>query len=61
MPSKQPVGGSEQQTMNGSGNPMPFHVFNIDPEGGLVEKEWSVIATMRQKGEVENWMRISHF
>lgn len=51
MSNKHSVSGVEHQNNNSSGNPMPFHIFNIDPEGGVAEKEWSVVATMKQNGE----------
>jgi hypothetical protein len=39
--------------VNGNGNgPLPVHIFNINPEGGVTEKEWTIIATKKVKG---NW------
>ncbi|KAL8612626.1 hypothetical protein ACOMHN_044567 [Nucella lapillus] len=41
---------SKHKKSQANGAAMPFHVFNINPEGGVAEKEWSIIATIKQKG-----------
>ncbi|XP_076454489.1 uncharacterized protein LOC143289409 [Babylonia areolata] len=48
---KSPVAAEQQlQKSQVNGMAMPFHIFNISPEGGVAEKEWSIIATIKQKG-----------
>ena len=58
MSNKHSVSRVEHQNNNSNGSPMPFHIFNIDPEGGVAEKEWSIVATMKQNGEGGNLMRL---